>query len=187
MKLTKKQLMGCIIGFIAVNAIIIIGILVFASSRAGTMPKSENDLLVNTPETSEAAEDEPDKEEVDVVYESEESPEEGSDLFKKDEPVLSEAENYQVIYKALIPGTYETEEGMVFTFNMDGTFDGYFNSDNPHVTHYNYDIVGEVGVESFIKISNPTFSESESYRLEFTSDGKILMYYSEDKYIELGI
>ena len=185
-KLTKKQLLACIIGFVVINAVIIIGIMVFVGNRASIDPKSDKELLINTPDAS--AETLVDRnieldDESDLIIEEEED----SGLFKKEEPKLSEEENYQVIYKALIPGTYEAEEGIVFTFNTDGTFYGYFNSENPDVSRYSYDIEGEIGVDSCIKISTPTFSESESYPLEFTSDGKILMYYSEDIYVELGI
>jgi len=185
-KLTKNQLLACIIGFVALNAILIIGIMVFAGNKVATSPKSEEEWLVNTPDASVET---PVDENSDAIAETDViiPEEEDSGLFKKEEPKLSEEENYQVIYKALIPGTYEAEEGIVFTFNTDGTFDGYYNADNPNVTRYNYDIEGEIGVDSCIKISNPTFTESESYPLEFTSDGKILMYYSEEKFIELGI
>lgn len=184
-KLTKKQLLACIIGFVALNAIIIIGIMVFVGNRASSTPKSEKEWLVNAPDASDdvLAGDEDGANDAEVIVPEDDD----SDLFKKEEPKLSEEENYQVIYKALIPGTYEAEEGVVFTFNTDGTFNGYYNSENPNVTRYNYSIEGEIGVDSCIKISNPTFTESESYPLEFTSDGKILMYYSEDKFVELGI
>lgn len=186
MKLTKKQLLACVIGFIALNAVIIIGIMVFAGNKAAMSPKSDEEWLVNTPDASVGSSDDKN---LDVLSESDAMIEEEDDsgLFKKEESKLSEEEHYQIIYKALIPGTYEAEEGISFTFNSDGTFDGYYNADNPNVTRYNYDIEGEIGVNSCIKISNPTCTESETYPLEFTSDGKILMYYSEDKYIELGI
>lgn len=114
--------------------------------------------MVNTPELSEEemAEVKEDFTETDVaVAETEED----SGLFKKEEPELSVEQNYQVICEALIPGTYEAEEGIVFTFNTDGTFDGYYNKDNPNVEKYNYSIEGEIGKESFIKLSNPTFTE----------------------------
>lgn len=60
-------------------------------------------------------------------------------------------------------------------------------AENTNVKQYKYEITGKIGVESFIKISNPTYTESVTYPLEITTDGKIYMYYSEEKYIELGI
>ncbi len=186
MKLTRKQFMACIIGFVAFNLLVIIGIIILVGNKVATSPKSDKEWLINTPDVSMET---PIEENSDIVAESDMfiPEEEDSGLFKKEAPKLSEAENYQVIYQALIPGIYEAEEGIVFDFNTDGTFEGYYNAENPNVTRYNYGIEGEIGVDSCIKISNPTFTESESYPLEFTSDGKILMYYSEDKFIELGI
>ena len=101
-KLTKNQLLACIIGFVILNAIIIIGIMVFAGNKAATSPKSEEEWLVNTPNASVET---PVDENSDAIAETDViiPEEEDSGLFKKEEPKLSEEENYQVIYKALIP------------------------------------------------------------------------------------
>lgn len=187
MKITRKQLMMCIIGFIGINVLFIIGIIIFTSGKAAT-PSSKEEWVINAPEASEKnSEIEEVEKQYAVLVTDAEVEDADSGLFKEEEKTLSEAENYQVIYMALIPGTYQAEDGMVFIFGTDGTFEGYFNAENTNVKQYKYEITGKIGVESFIKISNPTYTESVTYPLEITTDGKIYMYYSEEKYIELGI
>ena len=178
--------------------IMIIGILIFIRVQINTPPRSNEDIIRAEQEHSSAieAENTTVKDEKEIQSKEDISQKE----IKENNPIendpnfsitanteLSESENYLVILSVLIPGTYKAENDIHFIFNVDETYEGYFNAEKTHVTGYCYELKGEVGKDTSIRIYNPLNEESVTYPLEFTSDGKIYMYYFENKSIELGI
>ena len=162
-----------------INLMFIIGIFWFVNAKlsAANVVTQKEEWIVSSPADSEA---EPVSEEIVTDNQTEDS------LFKEEIRVLSEEENYKNIYKAIIPGIYEAEEGITFHFYDDGTYDGYYDAENVNVKNYNYDLKGEIGKESYIVISDPTFTKSVSYKVDFDMDGKIVLCYGNNKYVELG-
>lgn len=178
----KKQFIMIGGMILAVNLLVIIIVVLVFMKGSSNKTEVESEWQVNTPTVKETVE------EITVEQPEEEVVEEEIDdsMFKEEERVLTEDENYIEIYKSIIIGSYSTEDGKTFCFNFDDTFEGYYNEENPNVSRYNFAVVGTITEGFKIRISNPTFTESVEYNIDVLTNGQIRMHLSEESYIDLG-
>ncbi|MDD3417533.1 MAG: hypothetical protein PHY47_26675 [Lachnospiraceae bacterium] len=96
------------------------------------------------------------------------------------------------VYYALIQGSYaEVSEGKKLSFGPDGSFEGFFDNENPNVTGYTYEVLNpvedcDISYEASINIYNADKSVYVQYKLLFDQDSNMQLYYPESKqYMQL--
>ena len=80
------------------------------------------------------------------------------------------------VYKVLIQGTiFEPADGVKFNFGSDGTFSGYFDSENSNVDSYSYEVAVNESNIICLNIYSPDKNKSVQYEMSFDSNGNIVL------------
>ncbi len=100
----------------------------------------------------------------------------GISMFsKKDEPtddiVIEEQAELSDTYTYLVEDyQFELDDGSVFSFGLNGQYEGFFDSGNKNVTGYTYQFVKKDGID-YLEIYNEDKSRSVSYEFNLLEDG----------------
>ena len=84
--------------------------------------------------------------------------------------------DYLNIYRDLIVGRYLVFDKYVFDFTTDGSFSGFFDSNNPSVSGYLYEII-EIDDEPMLHIISNDKSSFIEYNIELRADKAVVLTY----------
>jgi hypothetical protein len=88
-------------------------------------------------------------------------------------------------YKDMLVGTYFISDGVIFDFQRNGTFNGFFDGSNKEVSGYSYK-VNLVNSEPVLNIYNPSLTSIVTYSMSINNSRNIVLHFSSsDVYIEL--
>lgn len=80
-----------------------------------------------------------------------------------------------------IIGEHYIEDDLFYDFAADGTFSGFFDSNEPEVKGYNYEIITHGG-DAVLSIYNPDKTMVVTYEISITNTEQIILYYPASKY-----
>ncbi|MBE6035578.1 MAG: hypothetical protein E7222_12910 [Clostridiales bacterium] len=78
------------------------------------------------------------------------------------------------IYSLLLVGHFKLNKDITFNFEEDGTYSGFFDSDNRNVKDYTYTLTQEEG-QIIVTIFNEDKSRKVSYIMNLTDEGTIVL------------
>lgn len=173
--ISKKQFIKVVLTIVLVNIIVITGIAIFVNNKLKTHVYTDEDgqEYVNEPvDSSEISV-------ADLSFADDEDEELNPEVDRNTaldriKSQTSQETSYNQIYGALLPGVYILEDGKSFSFTKTGAFNGYFNSENPEVTGYSYELSIDKDNNNVVTIYNPKRTESVKYTLTFENKGIVL-------------
>lgn len=80
-----------------------------------------------------------------------------------------------------ILGAHSIEDNLNYTFKADGTFSGFFDSIEPEVEGYCYEIITQSG-DAVLNIYNSDKTMVVTYEISITNTGQIILYYPANQY-----
>lgn len=78
------------------------------------------------------------------------------------------------IYELLIIGNYKLDEDIAFNFGSDGSYSGFFDSDNRSVEGCSYELENSEG-QTLVHIYNENKSRIVTYIMTLSEDGNIIL------------
>lgn len=91
------------------------------------------------------------------------------------------------VYSALIQGSHaEISDNVKLHFGTDGSFEGFFDNENPNVKGYTYEVLEpaedcDISYEANVNIYNADKSIYVQYKLLFDKDSNMQLYYPDSK------
>lgn len=82
------------------------------------------------------------------------------------------------LYSSLLLGKYKVGQGIVFEFQSDGSYSGYFDDQHPDVTGYTYTLKYD-GSNYLLSIFNERKSAKVTYYVILTDDAGIILKYPQ--------
>lgn len=170
--ITKRKLLLVVTWLLAVNALVIAGVLYFTNEKLKekyTVPVSAEVADVNpimdadTGSAEKMAEES--AREVDL------------NVIRSAEPSVS----YKNIYSSLLIGEYVAEDGTVFKFAPDNSYSGYFNEEVPPAEHYFYEIISENESENAVVIYSLNKQSEVKYSLDLDGEGNVVLAIPDTK------
>lgn len=96
------------------------------------------------------------------------------------EEVMTSDENLSSIYSDLLANTtFTTEDGMIFSFGENGSYKGFYDTNNPDVTGYSYDVQA-IGADIMLNIYDMDKENVVCYKMEFMNNGDIQLTYLDN-------
>lgn len=84
------------------------------------------------------------------------------------------------IYSSLLSGwSFQPEDGITFIFGTDGSYSGFFDSDNMEVEGYTYEITLNETDQYVLNIYNSDKSKVVTYNLSLNDEGNIVLNYKD--------
>lgn len=93
----------------------------------------------------------------------------------------------EALLEILFDKKFVSNEGRVFIFHKDGSFEGFFDSSNTYVTGYKYTIASGDGGTKALRISDPTYKYYISYQLSLDYDQLDLYYKKGDFHMRFDL
>lgn len=164
--ITKKKI--CLVGFvvIAVNVLVIIGILHYTSEKS----KKEHEQVVLQESLEENTVTDENFELSEEMTPDSADETDLSGLYTAD-PAVS----YEYVYTSLLVGEYVAEDGTAFKFSPDNSYSGYFNEEVQDAEYYTYEIVNEDETKNSLVIYSPDRRSEVKYSLDLTMDGDVVL------------
>lgn len=164
--ITKKKLFLVAMLMLAVNVLVIAGVLYFTNEKL--KEKYATPVPVEMPDVNPAVD--ADTEPVEEVAE-ESTREADLNAIRSAEPSVS----YKNVYSSLLTGEYVAEDGTAFKFSPDSSYSGYFNEDVPAAEHYSYEIISENESENALVIYSPNKQSEVKYSLDLDGEGNVVL------------
>lgn len=107
--------------------------------------------------------------------------------YSADDPdaAMEDAEDKMLsVYATLLQGsTVNLDDTKVMYFEIDGSFDGFFDTDNPDVKGYSYEVISlednSAPYVANVNIYNEDKTAVVQYKLSFDEDSNMQLYYPE--------
>lgn len=165
--ISKKKMWLLTSVIIAVNVLVIAGILYFSNRHTAPLdPAGEvSESLDPADEVSEAADVSDDVTDIE-------------DVNIDDLEILRNApsaESYNNVFFSLLVGKYVAEDGTTFNFGADYSYTGYFDDDNPDVENYSYEIINESESENIVTVYSADKREEIRYFLDLDLEGNVIL------------
>lgn len=175
--ISKKRFVKILVGILLVNVVFIVGTIAFVNNKLSE--KSEAALDQSSADTIVGGSGDL-YFDYDVAYDASPDPEivsaeerENALLAKKAEN--SPEESFNSIYKVVLPGTYYPAENVAFKFDANGSFEGYYDADNPMVNGYSYEVGVNSDGQNIVTVYNQDRSTSVIYLLDLDDIGNIIL------------
>lgn len=170
--ITKKKMCLTIVVILAVNILVIAGILYYSNMRmkqayAVTQAEKEEMNMDNlTTDLEEVA-----NEYSDNMTDTEDDGLDNLNVLRN----APSAESYNNVYSSLLIGEYIAEDGTAFRFAPGNTYSGYFNEDAPDVMNYSYEIVNISDTENEVVIYSADKRLEIKYSLDLDMEGNVIL------------
>lgn len=170
--ITKKKMCMTIVVILAVNILVIAGILYYNNMRmkqAYAVAQAEKEemymdnLMTDLEEVA--------NEYGDGMIDAEDDGIDNLDVLRN----APSAESYNNVYSSLLIGDYVAEDGTAFRFSPGNSYSGYFNEDAPDVVNYSYEIVNISDTENEIVIYSADKRSEVKYSLDLDMEGNVIL------------
>lgn len=177
--ISKKKMWLLISVVVAVNVLVIAGILYFSNRH--TASSDQNQTVSETLDDDLLDEVGGDANEYDDVAELEDTSTDELEALRN----APSAESYNNVFFSLLVGKYVAEDGTTFNFGADYSYSGYFDADNPNVENYSYEIVNESESENIVTVYSADKRAEVRYFLDLDMEGNVILTIpdTEIKYI----